>query len=62
MKFYSWLALLSSAAMLGGAELKPIGAWNMENIQGSVVEACVGSDGRIVNAGANASVVPGRAL
>lgn len=61
MKFCFLPALLSSTVLLGAAELKPIGAWNMENIQGSTVKACVGPDGRIVNAGVNASVVPGRA-
>lgn len=60
MNFRCVLALLGSTALLNAAELKPIGAWNMENIQGSTVKACTGPDGRIVNAGKNASVVPGR--
>lgn len=60
MKLYPFMAVLGSSALLGAAELKPIGAWNMENIQGSVVKACIGPDGRIVNSGKNASVVPGR--
>lgn len=60
MKFYPLMALLGSTALLGAAELKPIGAWNMENIQNQTVKACIGPDGRIVNIGKNASVVPGR--
>ena len=60
MKLYPFMAVLGSSALLGAAELKPIGAWNMENIQGSVVKACIGPDGRIVNSGKNASAVPGR--
>lgn len=60
MKLHPFMALLGSSALLGAAELKPIGAWNMENIQGSVVKACIGPDGRIVNSGKNASAVPGR--
>lgn len=60
MKVFSAMLLAAVSALLTAGELKPIGAWNFEKVEGDVVKACIGPDGKIINPGKNARIVPGR--
>ena len=60
MKQYIAVWLLGACSYLAVAGSAPIGAWNFEKLAGNTVKACVGPDGKIVNPGKNARIVPGR--
>ena len=60
LKFILLGAGLVIGCMLPGGGLKPVGAWNFEKVTGQVVKSCSGPDGRIINPGKNARLVPGR--
>ncbi len=53
-------ALLAAGSLLAAGEPVPVGAWNFENVEGNAVNALCGPDGKIVNPGKNARIVPGR--
>ena len=60
MKQLIAVGLLGACAYLAAAGTAPVGAWNFEKVEGSKVKACIGPDGKIVNLGKNARIVPGR--
>ena len=60
MKIAMFAALLTAGSLAAADVPQPIGAWDFENVSGTVVKAVVGPDGRIVNPGKNARTVPGR--
>ena len=53
-------ALLAVGTLLAAAEVAPVGAWNFEQVKKNVVKATAGPDGKIINLGKNARIVPGR--
>jgi hypothetical protein len=52
--------LIAVAFWLAAGSPEPVGAWNFEQVSGQIVKASVGPDGRIINPGKNARLVPGR--
>lgn len=60
MKIAALSVLLAACIAFAAGGTEPVGAWNFEHIEKNVVKASFGPDGRIINYGKNARIVPGR--
>ncbi|MBE6403193.1 MAG: LamG domain-containing protein [Lentisphaerae bacterium] len=60
MKQYFTALLLAACSLLAASCLEPIGAWDFEKVEANKVRATAGPDGKIINPGKNARLVPGR--